>query len=600
MGAGRALLFTRGVIRRIARVGLAAALMSAMSVLGCGGGEKVGPAQPPQAPPAAAAPAPSGAIVAPQAPPAPSKAAAAQYALAPDEGMPQYGGVLRRAEVPPKVLTFLDNVPQEGAIIISPVYNKLVDREFEGGTPLFRKIGPSLAKTWDVSPDGTVWTFRLQAGVRFHDGTPFTSADVKATYDHFLNPGNAGPPGRSYISPFVASVEAPDPGTLVLRLKTPTPVLLDNLSVGWAMIAPKKYLDQGIDWFVGNAIGTGPFRWNATKWERGISHQVDRNPDYWETGLPYLDGIITYGISDPAARIAAFETKKVDQVKGVSRTQRQELIQRYGSTVRAVDLPGEAFEYLQYNTRKPPFDNVKVRQALNLWIDHSQFREKVWQGEGYLGSWIEPHIFPGYGTPLDQLVKTELALQPDKTAARKRAKELLAEAGFADLSKFRVRVLPFRPTGTYLAGAQVAAAQLREIGFDAVLETKEALAMTQALSAGDYEVSYYSGGVGYSAPDAVLGRYLSSKGQRNYSALVDATLDRLIGDINTLDPEKRRKAMRDVELYLLTGQNALHLVLYQQRTVLEGAYLRGHRYIEQGAEEMNTRTWLTADAPTRK
>ena len=75
---------------------------------------------------------------------------------------------------------------------------------------------------------------------------------------------------------------------------------------------------------------------------------------------------------------------------------------------------------------------------------------------------------------------------------------------------------------------------------------------------------------------------------------------RLIRDINTLDPEKRRKAMRDVELYLLTGQNALHLVLYQQRTVLEGAYLRGHRYIEQGAEEMNTRTWLTADAPTRK
>jgi peptide/nickel transport system substrate-binding protein len=516
--------------------------------------------------------------------------------------MPQYGGVFRRAEIPAKALNFLDNPPQEVCRIICSAYNKLLDWEFEGGTRAFRKPGPSLAKSWTVSGDGTVWTFKLQEGVKFHDGAPFTSADVKANGDYWLNPGKYGPPQASYFNPYVQSVEAPDPLTIVLKLKAPTPILLDNLSLGWMMMAPKRGLEQGVEWFNTNAIGTGPFKWNASKWERGISYHLDRNPNYWEEGLPYLDGIVVYGIPDTAAQIAAFETKKIDSVKDLTPSQRQALLQRYGAAIQDTALPGFAFEYLIYNVRKPPFENVKVRQALHLWMDRAQYREKTWQGEGYLGSWIEPNHYPGYGTPIEELVKSELALRPDKTEARAKAKQILAEAGYTDFSKFgKIRVLPFRNIGIPLAGAQVAAAQLRELGFDAVVESKEALAFTQALGAGDFEVTYYNGGVGYSAPDSILDRYLGSKGQRNYSGLVDTTLDNYIRQVTTTaDKARRQKLMAEMEQYLMTGQNATHLMFYRVRTVQEWNWLRGHRYISTYQEEMNTRTWLASDAPTRK
>jgi peptide/nickel transport system substrate-binding protein len=514
--------------------------------------------------------------------------------------MPQYGGVFRRGDPPLKVLSFLDNVPMETLTIVTPVYNKLVDWQFEGATYQFRKVEGSPAKSWEVSQDGRAWTFRLREGVKFHDGSPFTSADVKATYDHYLNPGQAGPPARSYISPFVASVEAPDPQTVVLKLKALTPVLLDNLAVGWVMIAPKKYLDQGIDWFQTNAIGTGPFKWNVAKWERGISFQVDRNPDYWDAGLPYLDTIVTLAMTDAAVRVAAFETKKIDQVKQLTRGQNQDIVRRYGDALHAIDLAGDEFQFFMYNTRKPPFDNAKVRQALFLWIDRLQFREKSQQGGGFIGSWIEPNTFPGFGTTYEELSKTQLAYQPDKTAARKRAKELLAEAGYADLNRFKIRVTPFRNFGTYLPSGEIAAAQLREMGFDAALEPMEALALTQALGAGNFDLVTYAGGIAYSAPDAILGRYVASKGQRNYSGLTDENLDRLIAQVNTLDAEKRKRAMAELEQYLLTGQNATHLLFFIQRTVLEWNYLRGHRYIEGNYEERNTRTWLASDAPGRK
>jgi peptide/nickel transport system substrate-binding protein len=288
-------------------------------------------------------------------------------------------------------------------------------------------------------------------------------------------------------------------------------------------------------------------------------------------------------------------------VVDITANQVEELIKRHGDAIRPVALPGFAFEYLILNARKPPFDNVKVRQALYLWMDRAQFREKAFQGKGYLTSWIDPVHYPGYGTPEAELAKTELGYQPNKSAARARAKELLAEAGYPDLSKFQTRVLPFRNQGTALVGGQVAVAQLRELGFDAVLDAKEALAFTEALGRGDFEVSYYNGGVGYSAADSILTRYLSSKGQRNYSGLVDTTLDNLIQRVlASPDLAQHKTRTAELEKYLLTGQNATQVMMYRQRTELEWKYLRGHRYLSGYQEHMNIRTWLAQDAPGRR
>lgn len=570
-------------------------------VLACASGDSGTAASPAPAPAVQAEAAPAAAVPAPDQ--APSTAAAAQFAVAPEEGMPQYGGVLRLGGFAPKILSVLDNAARETATAVSPVYDRIVRWKFEGGTKQFRTYAPALAKSWDVSADGTVWTFHLEEGVKLHDGSPLTSADVKASLDHYLNPGDAGPPARSYVKPLVASVDAPDPQTVVLHLKGPSGVLLNNLALGWVMVVPKKFLDQGIEWFQTNAVGSGPYRWVPDKWERGVSHFVERNPDYWMEGLPYLDGVQTFAIPDIAARIAAFEAKKIDQLDAASFSQVDGLEKRYGDQVRVIRVPSMSFEQIFVNSEVEPFNDVRVREALYLWLDRPVFLQKRQQGQGFPGDWIEPTTFPGLGTSRDELRANNLAHQEDKTKARARAKEILAQAGYDDLGKYTIRVVPGRPQPVvgYLEGGQVLVSQLREMGFDAQLVTKERLAVVKSYRSGDYDVAYEGGGVGYKSPEAILSRYLGNGGQRLYTRLEDPVLGDLIPQVYTaVDPVRRQDLIRRIDEYLQTGRNGKYLMFYKQRAVVEWEHLRGYRYLTSNQEHVNLRTWLTKSAPGRK
>ena len=208
----------------------------------------------------------------------------------------------------------------------------------------------------------------------------------------------------------------------------------------------------------------------------------------------------------------------------------------------------------------------------------------------------------GVGNTLETLQKAQhLAFQVDKTAARKRAKELLAEAGYSDLSGIKVRVVVQTPSGANLKSNQILVAQLKEMGFDAVLEVTERLTSARMFRKGDFDAVVYGTTAGYPNIIPMLNRAVWSQGVRNFSGLVDETLDGLLAELNkAIIPEDQKRILTEMDQILLKGQHATHLMYHAKTQVIEWGYVKGHRYLTGFQEEKNDHTWLGLDAPSRR
>ncbi len=536
----------------------------------------------------------------------PSAIAEEQYGLEPDEGVPQYGGVLQlSAGEDPRSLNFLDNVAAGTGGVLQGVYDRLIIWKFEGGDPTWKEIAPGIADSWTISDDGKQWTFKLREDVVFHDGTPLTSADVKATYEHYVTPGDFRPPARSYVGPFVETIDAPDDYTVVLNLNAPAAVLLQNLSAAWANIVSKKDLDEnGLEWFVTNSNGTGPFKWVPDKWERGVSFELEKNENYWQDGLPYMDGK-RYTIIDSSSLLrAAFETQAIDVTTAASVGNLDEILNKLGDKVRVTEGPGGSPAWVMLNVTKPPFDDVRVRQAIYLLIDRDELADKMLQGSpGFIGTWFEPNTFSGgYGTPLEELKQTDPSYMTDKSQAIPLATQLFAEAG-VDPRGIKLTVISRgnRPTAGTFLGGQVLTQQLAEIGFDTDFQALESLAAVEALKSGEgWNATVYTSALPYPAPESMLNRYLSSTGQRNYSGLVDDTIDGLAAQITSATSEEdRRRYITELENYLREGKNAMFFVYFGGVQFLEQSYVHGRRFVSSWFAQYDERTWLDENSPTR-
>ena len=168
-----------------------------------------------------------------------------------------------------------------------------------------RVIGDA-ATEWKIAADGLTYTFKLRQGIRFHDGSPLTSADVKATYEKIVFPPSGVRSIRKNAYAAVASIETPDASTIVFKLKHPSASLLDNLASPWNVIYPKKYLDKDPNYFKTNIVGSGPFKFKSHT--RGSTFEGERNPDYFIKDRPYLDGYKFFISTETSARAAAIRS----------------------------------------------------------------------------------------------------------------------------------------------------------------------------------------------------------------------------------------------------------------------------------------------------
>ncbi|MGH7347168.1 MAG: ABC transporter substrate-binding protein, partial [Candidatus Rokuibacteriota bacterium] len=186
--------------------------------------------------------------------------------------------------------------------LVAPLYSTLLQID-----PMsYPKVIGDLAREWKISPDGLTYTFKIHQNVRFHDGSPLTAADIKATYDKIVFPPEGVRSVRKNSYTAISSVEAPDPTTIVFKLKFPSASLLENLASPWNVIYPKKYLDKDPNYFKNNVMGSGPFKFKSHT--RGSTFEGVRNPDYFVKDRPYLDGYKFFVSTETSVRAAALRS----------------------------------------------------------------------------------------------------------------------------------------------------------------------------------------------------------------------------------------------------------------------------------------------------
>jgi peptide/nickel transport system substrate-binding protein len=291
---------------------------------------------------------------------------------------PQKGGTLVMVVQPePPTLAAYQSTSGPVGQVTTKIFDGLLEYDFN------LKPIPGLAKAWTVSPDGRTVTFQLQEGVKFHDGRPFTSEDVRFTIMDVLK--KVHPRGINTFR-VVTAVETPDPMTAVLKLSEPAPYLLMGLSSYESPMLPKHVYGTGDIASHPNAnrpVGTGPFKF--VEWQRGQFMRLDRNPDYRKSGLPHLDRIVARFIADGGTRSATLETQEA-HIAGFNAVlpvdvKRLQAMPHLEVTTRGYEMQSPIVE-LDFNTRKPPFDNVKVRQAVAYAIDRKFVIDNVWFGFG--------------------------------------------------------------------------------------------------------------------------------------------------------------------------------------------------------------------------
>lgn len=383
--------------------------------------------------------------------------------LAAQAQTPIRGGTLVVVSNPgePAVLTAAFN--QQGAV--SAISTKIFDGLIHFGEDF--KLEPELATSWEVSPDGKTVRFKLRPNVRWHDGKPFTSADVKFSFDEVWR--KIHPRGRATFAA-VESVETPDPLTVVFKLRNPSGVVLRALNSGESQVIP-KHLYEGTD-IVQNPwnakpVGTGPFRFK--EWVRGDRIVLERNPDYWDAGKPYLDQLVYRVIPDATARYAAFDTGAVQygvlmpiSINDLERAQKNPKLR---VEFRGYDWLGSSVA-VDFNVRKPPFNDVRVRRAVAHAIDLQALSKVTTRGVA------KPGTSPVLSTQ-GRFYTTDL---PAYAFDIKQADRLLDEAGLprrADGTRFAV-TLDWLPFGeSYLRYGEFIKQSLRRVGIDVTIRGQD-------------------------------------------------------------------------------------------------------------------------------
>ena len=381
--------------------------------------------------------------------------------------------------------------PHQSALTItyvdlSPIYQTLVDL----GPNL--ELRPLLATSWKVGTDNLTWTFNLRHGVLFHNGRELTSRDVKFSIERILDP-KTGARGRSDLSA-IASIATPDAYTVQFKLKAPFGVFPTKLATTYQAIVPAESVNPATNELI-KPVGTGPFEF--VEWKTNDHLTMKRFDRYWETGKPYLDTVVIKSIPDETVRLTALQTGDVNLILDVPQARIHDLFTHpSGDYVIRLVRGGGGQGVVILNTRRKPFDILKVRQAVAYALNKQELTEAAFRGWGHP---VNQNFAPT--SPWYLKVKgwsTDLA----------KSKQLLSEAGMPNGFKTSATV----GNGYNLpAVAQVYQAELRRVGIDVNLQLYDIPAWAKRIDSGDFDME----NTGYFAkvdPDDAYYRYLHSNG----------------------------------------------------------------------------------------
>jgi peptide/nickel transport system substrate-binding protein len=403
------------------------------------------------------------------------------------------------------------------------------------------RITGDLAEKWTHAPDGKTYTFTLRRGVKWHDGQPFTAADVKATFDRILKPDFKSPKCGAMLKPMVASVEVIDPATVQFRLKAPVVPFMSSLASAWCRIAAKHILDKYGDLNRPEAqVGTGPFKFK--RYERGNLVEWERNKDYFIPGLPYLDGVKQYILVGQPTQVAAAKAGRImlwDAWPPMSRAQADEVKGARGDDVEIYRHSINTLYLVYMNTQRPPFNNVDLRRAVHLAVDRQELVQKGLDGAGVPCALLDPKLVGDFALPLDEVQKLPGCRTPrdQDIAEAKRLVEKHAPGGL-DIE------IAVRQVGNYVDRAQLLVSQLRRVGIRGTLKTYESAAGYAVFGKGDFTmIASQDRGMDTTDPADVFSLIYTTPAGSNFARWSDARVDELADRALKESSRDRRKQL---------------------------------------------------------
>jgi len=422
--------------------------------------------------------------------------------------------------------------------------------------------------------EDATYTFKIRDGVKFHDGSPLTASDVKASWEHIIHPPEGVISPRQSWYTMVDKIEAPDAKTVVFRLKFATNAFLPALADPFTFIYQKANLDKDPRWYEKNISGSGPFKFVA--YETGQSVSGVRNPDYYHSGLPYLDGFTAIFAAKQATRIDAIRSDRAAmEFRGLPPSARDELVGALGDKIAVQQSDWNCGSMVQFNHQRKPFDDVRVRRALTLAIDR-------WRGAQALSKIANVHTVGGIVFPGSPLAATKEELEriagysPDIEKSRAEAKRLLKEAGAEGLSfELLTRGVdqPYKTVGIWLVD------EWSKIGLHVTQRVVPSGPYIEAQRAGNFEV--FSGANCHGVPNPLLDvqTYLpDSYFAGNYGFFEDPKEVALYEKVlRETDIAKQRALMRDFEKYVLDDEAHSIYLMWWYRIIPYRSYVKGFK-----------------------
>jgi peptide/nickel transport system substrate-binding protein len=471
------------------------------------------------------------------------------------------GGVLRiYHRDSPASMSIHEEGTNSVSIPMMAVFNNLVLYDQHKAQNSLDTIVPDLAESWSWNEEGTRLTFKLREGVKWHDGKPFTSADVKCTWD--LLTGRAAErlrlnPRKSWWNN-VAEISVDGPAEATFVLKRPQPAILALIASGYTPVYPCHVSPRDMRQ---HPIGTGPFKFVEFKPNEGI--KLARNPDYWKPGRPYLDGIEYTIIPNRSTAILAFAAGKFDLTFPYEVTIPLMKDVQSQAPQAVCDLtPTNASTNLLLNREGPPFDNPELRRALALALDRKSFIDILAEGQGDIGGAMQPPPAGVWGMPADVLA-TIPGYAPDVAKNRAEAREIMAKLGYGPDKRLAIKVAA-RNIPAYRDPAIILIDQLKEIWIDGELDPIETANWFPKLARKDYQIGLNNTGSGVDDPDQQFFENYGCGSERNYTGYCNQELEaRFVEQSETADREKRRRLVWEIDKKL--QEDGARPIIYHTR-----------------------------------
>lgn len=500
-------------------------------------------------------------------------------------GEPQRGGTLRTAFG--VTVSHFDIHQGGGAHVLGHMYNNLVRRNLVDG---LRTVVPDLATSWEVSDDGLTYTFQLREGVTYHDGTPFSSADVVATFNRIMDP----PEG--VISVFkdeftmVDSVEAVDELTVQFNLNAPRTYFLDLLAGTGMVIYSAKHLEENDNDLREVVVpGTGAFKYveylTAEKWI------LERNEEYWDSELPYVDGLELLHVPAWSDRGSAVLTGQADMSWNVAFETWVEGDNR--EDIHANKLANFGAYWVFFNANREPLNDPRVRRAIFLGVSRQNLIKAFSSQEQInLTRWV-PQGDP-YATSPD-VIATLPGYREDKTEDIEEAKQLLADAGYAEGLQLEL-LAAAGPQAELIAPAFQDMLQ-RNLGIETEIRIIERALLTEEEKAGNFDLSLNTRGHGISDISPRANLWWRTGGSQNFGGYSNSEFDTLLEQIdNEIDTAARAELISQAEDLLdqdppsfLVGYT-FHLPMWSDQ--VNGLELDNRAFAEWGRVET---VWLNQE-----